>query len=147
MNITTARKMAKDPSAYTTAQLAEAIDFVIDCDTITETQVTNLLNKLEPNFRARVWDRTEPGGDLYTQGELDSQRAEQLSRAELLNTFPRPDFDDDADTFSDENEDTEIVGVGAHDWWMTAHELDECYRAGVLMAQPVDADATTLEGK
>jgi hypothetical protein len=54
MSITQAKAVAKNPTAYSTAELDDALTAILDCDRLSETQVTNLQRKIDPVLRARL---------------------------------------------------------------------------------------------
>lgn len=54
ISLSKAKAMAKNPGAYGTPELHEALDVIVNDDRLTETQVTNLQNKIETALRTRV---------------------------------------------------------------------------------------------
>ena len=108
MTVTEVRRIAKNPDAYSTAVLAEALDFILECDSLTETQVTNLQNKIEPNFRARFWDPAENDResieypDETDDSDITGEPAWKVSAAQLQRNYrmgmPAFPFSGDATT-------------------------------------------------
>lgn len=54
MSLTQAKAVAKDPSAYSIEDLDDALTTIVDSDRLSETQVTNLQNKIDPVLRSRL---------------------------------------------------------------------------------------------
>lgn len=54
MTLTKAKAVAKNPEAFTTSELDEALTVIVEDDRLTETQVTNLQNKIDPVLRSRL---------------------------------------------------------------------------------------------
>lgn len=54
MSITKAKLVAKNPEAYTTQELDDALTAIVESDRLSETQVTNLQNKIDPVLRSRL---------------------------------------------------------------------------------------------
>lgn len=64
MNLSLARRIAKDPESFSTRELDDALTFIVDCDKLSEKQVSNLQAKIDPTLRKRIKDqgRTFPIG-------------------------------------------------------------------------------------
>lgn len=54
MSLTKAKTVAKTPEAFSTEELDDAMTAILESDRLSETQVTNLLNKIDPVMRARL---------------------------------------------------------------------------------------------
>lgn len=54
MTLTEAKRIAKSPDSYTTQQLDDAMTVILEDDRLSETQVTNLLNKIDPVIHQRI---------------------------------------------------------------------------------------------
>lgn len=61
MSLTRAKAVAKDPEACSTEELDEALTTIVESDRLSETQVTNLQNKIDPVLRRRLEDPFEKG--------------------------------------------------------------------------------------
>lgn len=55
MSLSKAKAVAKDPEAFTTQELDDALTTIVESDRLTETQVSNLQNKIDPVLRARLY--------------------------------------------------------------------------------------------
>lgn len=54
MTLTKAKAVAKAPETYSTAELDDALTVIVESDRLSEVQVTNLQNKIDPVLRARL---------------------------------------------------------------------------------------------
>jgi hypothetical protein len=54
MSLTRAKAVAKDPENCTTEELDDALTTIVESDRLSETQVTNLQNKIDPVLRRRI---------------------------------------------------------------------------------------------
>lgn len=54
MSLTRAKAVAANPSSCTIEELDEALSTIVDSDRLSEQQVTNLQNKIEPELRSRL---------------------------------------------------------------------------------------------
>ena len=57
MTLTEAQQIAKNPEAYTLKELDDAMTVILEDDRLTETQVTNLLNKIDPVMQRRIAEK------------------------------------------------------------------------------------------
>jgi hypothetical protein len=60
MSLTRAKAVAKDPEAFSVEELDEALSTIVDSDRLSERQVTNLQNKIDPILRAKVEATKKP---------------------------------------------------------------------------------------
>jgi hypothetical protein len=63
MSLTKAKAVAKNPDAYSTAELDDALTVIVEDDRLTEAQVTRLQNRIDPVLRARLSDAED--SDLH----------------------------------------------------------------------------------
>lgn len=54
MSISKAKQVAKAPEQYSTQELDDALTAIVDCDRLTEQQVSNLQANIDPALRARL---------------------------------------------------------------------------------------------
>jgi hypothetical protein len=54
MSLTMAKAIAKDPHAYSSAELDDALTVIVEDDRLTEAQVTRLQAIIDPVLRARI---------------------------------------------------------------------------------------------
>lgn len=54
MSLSKARAVARNPEAYTTQELDDALTVIVDDDRLSEAQVTRLQNRIDPVLRARI---------------------------------------------------------------------------------------------
>jgi hypothetical protein len=54
MSLTKAKAVAANPSAYSTAELDDALTVIVEDDRLSEAQVTRLQAKIDPVLRARI---------------------------------------------------------------------------------------------
>lgn len=63
VSLTKAKQIAKDPDAYSTRELDEALTTIVESDRLSEKQVSNLQAKIDPVLRDRIENgRTYPVG-------------------------------------------------------------------------------------
>ena len=54
MTLTKAKQIAKNPESFSTQELDDALTVIVEDDRLSETQVTNLQNKIDPVLRNRL---------------------------------------------------------------------------------------------
>lgn len=54
MSISKAKQVAKAPQQYSTQELDDALTAIVESDALTEQQVTNLQQKIDPELRSRL---------------------------------------------------------------------------------------------
>lgn len=72
MSLARAKAVAKNPEACTTQELDDALTAIVDSDRLSETQVTNLQNKIDPVLRSRLSDPLDHGIAAMDRDDIQS---------------------------------------------------------------------------
>jgi len=63
MSLTKAKIVARNPNAYSTAELDDALTVIVEDDRLTEAQVTRMQAAIDPVLRARLADGRPTAGE------------------------------------------------------------------------------------